>query len=144
MNPILKKIVFVIGFILATLILPAVVLLFFVDASQNFSVYVIAFGVIIFAILGYIVSCVREMEKKIESTMDEIKMQNAAIAYKLSNKVDELNVVSHQSVATPVVESVNEPVVDTASIPLNPAEPLVMPTVNKTTKASDDGFDDFK
>ena len=144
MNPILKKIIFVVGFILATLILPAFVLLLFVDASQNFAVYVIAFGVIIFGILGYIVSCVREMEKKIEKTMDEIKMQNAAIAYKLSNNMDELNVAATQPVAPQVAESVQAPAVDSANIPLNPAEPLVMPTTKKTVKASDDGFDDFK
>ncbi len=144
MNPILKKIIFVVGFILATLILPAVVLLLFVDAAQSFSVYVIAFGVIIFAILGYIVSCVREMEKKLESTMDEIKMQNAAIAYKISNNMDEMNVTAHQSVTTQVAEPVQAPVVDSTNIPLNPAEPLVMPNVNKAPKATDDGFDDFK
>ena len=144
MNPILKKIIFVVGFILATLILPAFVLLLFVDASPNFAVYVIAFGVIIFGILGYIVSCVREMEKKIEKTMDEIKMQNAAIAYKLSNNMDELNVAATQPVAPQVAESVQAPAVDSANIPLNPAEPLVMPTTKKTVKASDDGFDDFK
>ncbi len=144
MNPILKKILFVVGFILATLILPAFVLLLFVDASQNFAVYVIAFGVIIFGILGYIVSCVREMEKKIETTMEEIKMQNAAIAYKLSNNMDELNVAATQPVAPQVAEPVQAPAADSANIPLNPAEPLVMPTTKKTVKASDDGFDDFK
>ncbi len=144
MNPILKKIIFVVGFILATLILPALVLLLFVDASQNFAVYVIAFGVIIFGILGYIVSCVREMEKKIETTMEEIKMQNAAIAYKLSNNMDELNVAATQPVAPQVAEPVQAPAADSANIPLNPAEPLVMPTTKKTVKASDDGFDDFK
>lgn len=143
MNPILKKIIFVIGFIAATLILPAILLLLFVDASQNFSVFVIAFGVILFGILGYIVSCVREVEKKIESTMDEIKMQNAAIAYKISNNMDDFNSAPVQQMAAPVAEPAQEPVVDTNKIPLNPAEPLVMPTVNKAAKA-DDGFDDFK
>ena len=144
MNPVLKKIVFVVGFILATLVLPAFVLLLFVDASQNFSIYVVAFGVIIFAILGYIVSCVRDMEKKLESTMDEIKMQNAAIAYKLSSNMSEFNVPAPQPEQPQVEEPAQEPAVDTTSIPLNPAEPLVMPTVKKAVKVSDDGFDDFK
>ena len=71
-------------------------------------------------------------------------MQNAAIAYKISNNMDELNITNHQPVAPQVSEPVQEPVVNTANVPLNPAEPLVMPTVNKAAKASDDGFDDFK
>ena len=144
MNPILKKIIFVIGFILATLVLPAVILLLFVDAAQGFSVYVITFGVIIFGVLGYIVSSVREMEKKVETTMEEIKMQNAAIAYKLSSNMDELNVAVPQAAAPQVAEPVQQPAPASTNIPLNPSEPLVMPTVKKTVKASDDGFDDFK
>ena len=144
MNPILKKIIFVIGFILATLVLPAVILLSFVDAAQGFSVYVITFGVIIFGVLGYIVSSVRDMEKKVETTMKEIKMQNAAIAYKLSSNMDELNVAVPQAAAPQVAEPVQQPAPASTNIPLNPSEPLVMPTVKKTVKASDDGFDDFK
>ena len=144
MNPILKKIIFVIGFILATLVLPAVILLLFVDAAQGFSVYVITFGVIIFGVLGYIVSSVRDMEKKVETTMEEIKMQNAAIAYKLSSNMDELNVAVPQAAAPQVAEPVQQPAPASTNIPLNPSEPLVMPTVKKTVKASDDGFDDFK
>ena len=144
MNPILKRIIFVIGFILATLVLPAVILLLFVDAAQGFSVYVITFGVIIFGVLGYIVSSVREMEKKVETTMEEIKMQNAAIAYKLSNNMDELNVAVPQAAAPQVAEPVQQPAPASTNIPLNPSEPLVMPTVKKTVKVSDDGFDDFK
>ena len=144
MNPILKKIIFVIGFILATLVLPAVILLLFVDAAQGFSVYVITFGVIIFGVLGYIVSSVRDMEKMVETTMKEIKMQNAAIAYKLSSNMDELNVAVPQAAAPQVAEPVQQPAPASTNIPLNPSEPLVMPTVKKTVKASDDGFDDFK
>ena len=144
MNPILKKIIFVIGFILATLVLPAVILLLFFDAAQGFSVYVITFGVIIFGVLGYIVSSVRDMEKKVETTMKEIKMQNAAIAYKLSSNMDELNVAVPQAAASQVAEPVQQPAPASTNIPLNPSEPLVMPTVKKTVKASDDGFDDFK
>lgn len=139
MNPILKRIIFVIAFILLTLIAPAVILLLFVDASQSFSVYVIAFGVIIFAILGYIVSCIRDMQKKIDSTMDEIKMQNAAIAYKISNNSEAF---SEPAPVAPVETATAA--VDTSSIPLNPAEPLDMPSVRKAVKATDDGFDDFK
>ena len=141
MNSLMKKIVFVIAFVLLTLILPGILLLLFVDASQNFSVFVVTYGVIIFAILGYIVASVRNMDKKIEETMEEIKMQNAAIAYRLTNADNE----SIQApIQQPIVNVTEEKVVNTANIPLNPADPLVMPSVKATTKTADDGVDDFK
>ena len=71
-------------------------------------------------------------------------MQNAAIAYKLSSNMDELNVAVPQAAAPQVAEPVQQPAPASTNIPLNPSEPLVMPTVKKTVKASDDGFDDFK
>ncbi len=141
MNSIMKKIIFVIVFVLLTLVLPGFLLLMFVDSSQNFSAYVVTYGVVLFAIFGYIAASVRNMEKKLEETMEEIKMQNAAIAYKLSNSDFELSNAPQQAVAPVVTE---EAIIDTASIPLNPAEPLVMPTEKKTEKTADDGFDDFK
>lgn len=141
MNALLKKVLFVICFILATLVLPAFVLLLFVDAATNFAVYVVAFGVIIFAILGYIVASIHNMEKKLEETMEEIKMQNAAIAYRLTNTgVEPVNVPVQQ----PEPIKVESEPVNTANIPLNPAEPLIMPEKKETAKVADDGFDDFK
>ena len=84
---------------------------------------------------------------KIDETMEEIKMQNAAIAYKLSNS-SLAAVEEPQSYYTPVVNKeipvAAEVPVDTSNIPLNPAEPLEMPKVKKVVKVSDDGFDDFK
>lgn len=137
MNAVLKKILFVIVFVLLTLFLPAAILLMFIDAAESFSVYVIVYGVIIFGILGYVVSCVRSMNKKIEETMNEIKMQNAAIAYKLTNVE---NVGAQAPVQQSVADSKAEPVIDTSNVPLNPADPLVMPA----KKIVSDGFDDFK
>lgn len=143
MSSILKKLIFVIAFVLLTLVLPCVLLLLFVDSAKGFSVYVITYGVIIFAVLGYVVASVRNMEKKLEETMEEIKMQNAAIAYKLTNVDNELSVAPAPQ--QPIVQEVKEePVVDTRNIPLNPAEPLVMPIEKKAEKVADDGFDDFK
>jgi len=141
MNTLMKKILFVVAFVLLTLVAPSMLLLLFVDASQNFAVFVITYGVIIFAILGYIVASVRNMEKKLEETMEEIKMQNAAIAYKLTNAGTEFSTVPQQKVAEKVE---NETPVSNINVPLNPAEPLVWPTENKVPKAADDGFDDFK
>lgn len=143
MSFILKKLIFVIAFVLLTLVLPCVLLLLFVDSANGFSVYVITYGVIIFAVLGYVVASVRNMEKKLEDTMEEIKMQNAAIAYKLTNVDNEI--APTPAPQQPIVqENKEEPVVDTSNVPLNPAEPLVMPTEKKTGKVADDGFDDFK
>lgn len=146
MISIIKKIAFVIVFVLITLVLPCVVLLMFIDAAQNFAAYVITYGAIIFAILGYIIVSVHNMEKKLDETMEEIKMQNAAIAYKLTNVDNELavsQVPQQQPIVVPQVTK-DEPVVDISNIPLNPAEPLVMPNVKKAEKVADDGFDDFK
>lgn len=144
---IIKKILFTVVFVVAVLVVPAVLLLLFVDAAQSFSVYVIVYGIIIFTILGYIVASIRSMEMKFNQTMDEIKKQNAAIAYKLTNN-------SNIDVA-PNITVVNEkpqpepPFVDSQKVTLNPAEPLVMPgakaPVNTAPKkVVDDNFDDFK
>ena len=135
MNGILKKLIFVVAFVFATLVLPAFLLLMFIDASQNFGVFVLTFGVIIFAILGYIIASIRTLQKKFDETMEEVKMQNAAIAYKLTSGVPEAPVA-------PQPQPVD--VQAAANIPLNPAEPLVMPTAKAPVKKADDGFDDFK
>lgn len=141
MNVILKKLLFVVAFILLTLFLPGIILLMFFDATNNFSVYVIVYGVVIFGILGYVVSCVRNMEKKIEETMNDIKMQNAAIAYKITN-VD--NFANQNTVQQPEVAYSKAEAVSSNNIPLNPPDPLVMPAEKPVKKAADDGFDDFK
>ena len=145
MISVVKKLLFVLAFVLVTLVLPCILLLLFVDASNNFSVYVITYGVIIFAILGYIIASVRGMEKKLEETMEEIKMQNAAIAYKLTNADNET--APPPAPQQPAAEEVKEEpasAVDTSNIPLNPAEPLVITSEKKAEKVADDGFDDFK
>lgn len=141
MNTTVKKIIFLIAFVLITLVIPAVLLLLFVDATTGMGTYLIVFAVIIFAILGYVVASVREMNNKLASALDEIKMQNAAIAYKLSNNAGETSDVT-ASVENNAEEKNQE---NTLNIPLNPEEPLVVTKkVQKPEKVSDDGFDDFK
>ena len=137
MNSVLKKIIFVVAFVLIALVLPTIILLTFVDTTSGFSTYIIVFGVILFAIFGYIISCVHSMEKKFEEAVEEIKMQNAAIAYKISNTDIDNNKIN-EPVAAPEQETA------TSNIPLNPAEPLVMPEVKKGNKVVDEDFDDFK
>ena len=130
----LKKALLVAAFVLATLIVPMFILLIFVDASMNISAYFIVYGLIIFSVLGYVIVSVRNMEKKLEDTLEEIKMQNAAIAHKLTNYD-----VGHQSNDAKAVTD-GASIKSTASIPLNPAEPLVAPT----KKVTADEFNDFK
>ncbi len=112
----LKKILYTAIFVVVTLAVPGVILLLTVDASQNFGVYVIVYGLILFAIFGYIIISMHSLSKEIQSALEEMKMQNAAIAYKLTN--------------TPA-ETIDEPVVaekpvDTSTVNLNPAEPLTI------------------
>ncbi len=138
MNSFLRKLVFVIAFVIVTLILPTIVMLLFVDTTSSFSTYIVVYGIIIFAICGYTVSSVMSMEKKLDAALEEIKMQNAAIAYKLSNGDNEFNDVK-KSVETNTNTSTSTQ--STLNVPLNPAEPLV---VTKSPKKVDDSFDDFK
>ena len=137
MNSILKKIVFVVAFVLVALVLPMIVMLLFVDTTSNFSTYLIVYGIILFAIFGYLIVSVRSMEKNLEDALEEIKMQNAAIAYKISNSDNEIE--PFKTVVEPELNNDNP-----INIPLNPAEPLVMPEVIQTVKVIDDNFDDFK
>lgn len=139
----LKKIIFTVVFIIATLVAPAVLLLLFVDAgtTKGYDTFVIVFAVIIFGILGYIVASIRSMEVKFRDTMDEIKRQNAAIAYKITQTPTELDTAVVGADKTEV-EPVN---VDTTKVNLNPEEPLAPKVKTKTReKVVDDNFDDFK
>lgn len=139
MNSIMKKVIFVFVFVLLTLVLPSFLLLVFVDAALNVTVYVVVYALIIFAILGYVVASVRATEKKLEATMEEIKLQNAAIAYKISNSGTDFIETPVKQAAVPAQAPVQN-----ANVPLNPSEPLVMPAEKKQEKKPDDGFDDFK
>lgn len=159
---VLKKILLTLAFVLATLVVPAVILLLFVDALNYFVVYVVAFGLILFAILGFIVISLIDIQSNLKKTVEELKMQNAAIAYKLTNSNSETVIVPDAPVTSfnpvsPVVPvsdktEATQPVSDTSKVNLNPADPLVMPVAKKKTpaeepvieKKTDDGFDDFQ
>lgn len=145
-----KKILLTIAFVVATLIVPAVLLLLFVDALTSFAAYVVTFGIILFAILGFIVISLVDIQSTLKSTVEELKMQNAAIAYKLSNNtdftpVDESAATIEETEASK--SSIDSPK-DTSKVNLNPADPLVMPVVKKSApvveKKTDEVFDDFQ
>ncbi len=140
-----KKILLTLAFVIATLVVPAVILLLFVDALNYFAVYVVAFGLILFAILGFIVISLIDIKSTLSKTVEELKMQNAAIAYKLTNAPAEANV----DATLPASENAEAAqTTDTSKVNLNPADPLVMPVVKKQApvveKKTDDGFDDFQ
>lgn len=145
-----KKILLTIAFVVVTLIVPAVLLLLFVDALTSFAAYVVTFGVILFAILGFIVINLIDVQTTLKKTVEELKMQNAAIAYKLSNNTDivpvDVNTATNEK--TEVSTASNDTPKDTSKINLNPADPLVMPIVKQqdpvVEKKTDDGFDDFQ
>lgn len=116
MNPTLKKILQTALFVLCTLVAPSLLLLLFVDSSNNFGVYVIVYGFILFAILGYIIVSIRSMSKEVHDAVEEMKMQNAAIAYKLTGGITEP--------ATNEEYVTQEPTEKPKKVNLNPDDPL--------------------
>ena len=101
-----------VAFALVTFAIPFIVLLIFVDADY-ISIYVTAFGSILALALGFIVALILSVKKNLLAVVEEIKVQNAAIAFKLS-KTD-LNVsaapaqqeplpVSQQPAAAPAAQ----------------------------------------
>ena len=118
----LKKLLFTAIFVVATLTIPGVILLLTVDAANDFGVYVIVYGVILFAVFGYIIVSMHSLSKEIHNALEEMKMQNAAIAYKLTNTT----VPVAEAVFEPQEEKKEEPVKDTSNVKLNPAEPLTI------------------
>ena len=139
-----KKILLTLAFTGATLVVPGIVLLLFVDALNYFAVYVVAFAIILFSILGFIVISLIDIQSTLNKTVDDLKMQNAAIAYKLSNSQTDIT----SDVAATSENDLNMNSSPTTKINLNPADPLVMPVVKKSApvveKKTDEGFDDFQ
>ncbi|MBS7359314.1 MAG: hypothetical protein KIG53_01770, partial [Oscillospiraceae bacterium] len=82
-----------------------------------------------------IIITVKNMETNLKDALEEIKMQNAAIAFKLTG-----GSVQVENTPAPQNNDADKPAVDTSNIPLNPPDPLVMPEVKK----KDENFDDFE
>lgn len=70
-------------FTIVTFVIPFLLLLIFVPAD-NISIYVTAFGILFFASLGFVTALVLSVKKDVLNAVDEIKVQNAAIAFRLS------------------------------------------------------------
>ena len=136
-----KKILFVILFVICALVLPAVILIGFVDSVNYFSVYVITFGVILFAVFGYIIVSIMSMSKELRNAVEEMKKQNAAIAYKLSSANFEIaDDFEPDATETPALPEKAEEI-PAKKVNLNPANDFVAEAV--AANISND-FDDFE
>ncbi len=82
-----KKIIISIVLTLALLIIPGVILLATVDATNDFAAYIVVYGFILFAMFSYLLISVHSLSKEIKNAVEEMKMQNAAIAYKITGKI---------------------------------------------------------
>ena len=135
---IVKKILFIALFIVCALVLPTLILIGFVNADTSFSVYVITYGVILFGVFGYIIVSVKSMSKELHNAVEEMKKQNAAIAYKLSSGnfevINDTSVAEDEEVA-PAEEA------SPKKVNLNPADDFVAEAVS--SKSNDD-IDDFE
>ena len=135
---IVKKILFIALFIVCALVLPSLILIGFVNADTSFSVYVITYGVILFGVFGYIIVSVKSMSKELHDAVEEMKKQNAAIAYKLSSANFEVLNDTPVAEAEEVAPS-EEP--SPKKVNLNPADDFVAEAVS--SKSNDD-IDDFE
>lgn len=143
-----KRLIFTLVFVVAALVVPFCILMAFVDSASHFAVYVVVFGIIIFATLGYVLACAVSTRKNVETALEELKIQNAAIAFKLTSVFKEnpeaLDELLRQANAQPEEKPAEEAApVDTSKISLNPADPLVMPETPKT-ESKQEVFDDFQ
>ena len=82
----IKKIIFTLVFTAIMLVVPALVLLATVDATNDFAAYIIVYGFILFAMFSYTIISIHSLSKEIRDALEEMKMQNAAIAYKLTDR----------------------------------------------------------
>ena len=73
----------VLAFVAVTFAVPLVLLLAFVDAN-SISVYIVVFGTMFFASIGFLFAMLLKTKADIKEQIEEIKVQNAAIAYKLT------------------------------------------------------------
>lgn len=149
MNNTIKKIIGIIVF-LAIVFVPLFLILLFVDELHAFNATVIYIGVVIFTIWGYMIISMRNMTREVHDAVESMKMQNAAIAYKLTmaEKISEFETKSDKDKkgkGKNDKSDKDEDKVDIMKINLNPEEPL-FPTKKKGNKSKkiDDNYDDFK
>ncbi len=149
----MKRILFTALYVLIALFLPLTILTIFVDATEKPEVWFIVLGAILFASVGLVLANAVSLRKTFESTLEDIKMQNAAIAFKLTSvfkdNPEALDALMQHASSTSDAEDVIEPIpsfeeenekpaVDTSRVTLNPADPLVFPEPKFTDKKPKD------
>lgn len=116
-----KKLLFTAIFVVAVIFVPGIILLLTVDATNDFSVYLLVYGVILFAIFGYIIVSIHSLSKEMKDALEEMKKQNAAIAYKLTTGgVAEAEEPKEEKTKEEKTKK------DTSNVNLNPADPLTI------------------
>lgn len=133
-----KIILTVVIFVFAALIIPLVLLLLLVSA-ENVSVYVLVFGIIFFASVGLILALMLSMRKEFFAALEELKVQNAAIAYRLSKNGKDAVEESVNNVSDNSVNTMNS-----SSVNLNPETSFDFSKVKTEKKiVNEESFDDF-
>lgn len=150
-----KRILFTVIYVVVALFLPVLFLAIFVDSTEHTEVWFIVIGAVMFATMGLILANVVSQRKTIEKTMEDVQMQNAAIAYKLNavfkDNPEALDAVMQKVKAADDEDEIDlmpsfegekkEPPVDTSRVTLNPADPLVFPE-KKPEKKSEPAKED--
>lgn len=72
-----------VAFALLTFVIPMVLMLALINVNA-YSVYYIVIGVAVFASFGFLFAMLLKMKSDISEQIEELKVQNAAIAYRLS------------------------------------------------------------
>ena len=88
-------------FVVITLVIPLVLLLAFVDAN-SLSIYITVFGVMFFGSIGFLFAMLLKTKAEIKEQIEDIKVQNAAIAYKLTEAKKQAKVAPTPVDAKPV------------------------------------------
>ena len=87
------------GFALITFVIPMVLLLALINVTA-YSIYYIVIGVAAFASFGFLFAMLLKIKSDISEQIEELKVQNAAIAYRLSEikkQADKLPAVAEAS-----------------------------------------------
>ena len=138
-----KKILGIIIFLAIVFVPMCLILLFTPDDQFMFDSFVIYFAIVLFSIFGYIIISIRSMSKELHEAVESMKMQNAAIAYKLTN--GDKKGKKNKDVDDDEEEKKEK--VDIRKVNLNPEVPLVPDKdkkKNNKTKKIDDNYDDFR
>ena len=98
-----KIALFVLIFVLVTMVAPLILLLAFVDVN-NISVYVVVYGIMFFGSIGFMIAMLFKTKNEIQEQIEELKVQNAAIAFRLTEMKKQGGIVQVSPDAKPEVK----------------------------------------